>query len=328
MQSIVEILVVQPETVKDAVKMLIFLVTFVGFGVMVALVKKSVDLQVEALKVQKDMQKNMESIMWSCSGSLDKLAFVEKRMEGFLQLGGETARHLVQLVREGDHKASEIVRLGLGAGMGCTVVQPCTCKLTRWLFPVSPGEGHQVSLLLQSCTTVQPLLGLHRCATPHDPLPQARNSGALLFPVQVHEFDMQLSAGSLKWALRSTLELYQAWRTARILQKGDCSKASWNLVVESARRWVQDEVEHLLADAETADEGRRVQANLQAFAQFMPQWWAGAGVEDPMGEFSKLENMAMVRGGMLETSDDAHLWSAGVSFRTKELLEPNTNLGK
>ena len=45
-----------------------------------------------------------------------------------------------------------------------------------------------------------------------------------------------------------------------------------------------------------------------------------------MLEYSRLENLEAVRGGFLETIGEAHLWSNGVSFRTRQLQEPNGDL--
>ena len=96
--------------------------------------------------------------------------------------------------------------------------------------------------------------------------------------------------------------------------------------MESAKVWVKDEVQGLLDAAATADEGRRVQQNLQLIELHMPERWSGAAVEDVTTEFSRLENMELVRAGVIETIDEAHEWSNGVSFRSKHLVEPNQSL--
>lgn len=218
-----------------AVCMVVVVVALVIFAM------KMLKVQSEALRVMKQMKTSLENLQWSSEGSLEKLAFLESRVERLVQHGSETARHLVQIV---------------------------------------------------------------------------------------HEYNMEVAGGSLKWALRQTVEVYQSWRAARIMQKGSCSKIYWNLVVESAKEWVKDEVEGLLQEAATSREGGRVQQNLQFFELHMPQWWCGAAVEDVMKEYAMLENMQLVREGVIDTTDEAHEWSNGVSFRSKHLLEPNKTLNR
>lgn len=61
----------------------------------------------------------------------------------------------------------------------------------------------------------------------------------------VMEYDMKCAKGSLRWALRRTLEAYTTWRSAKVRLNMSCSKEVWSLVVESAKIWVKDEVENL-----------------------------------------------------------------------------------
>ena len=195
----------------------------------------------KCLHVLKDMQYNLQ---WAASCTckcVEKLTFLEKRMENLTQSGMETARHLSQL-----------------------------------------------------------------CA----------------------DFDMKLSKGSLRFALRSTVEIYSTWRAARIFLKQSCSKQAWQLVVKSAKLWVEGEVENLQGafDEDSLEMKERLETNLKMFVKYMPQWWGGDNVEDPMVEFSKMENLQLVKMGLLETANDAHEWSSGVSFRSRRLKEPNAGL--
>ena len=110
--------------------------------------------------------------------------------------------------------------------------------------------------------------------------------------------------------------------------KTDFSKIKWNLLVESAKAWIEDECLGMEGDADGDREACRIRSNLQLFVQHMPEFWIGAGVEvgGIMLEYSRLENLEAVRGGFLETIGEAHLWSNGVSFRTRRLQEPNGDL--
>ena len=41
-----------------------------------------------------------------------------------------------------------------------------------------------------------------------------------------------------------------------------------------------------------------------------------------------MENELLVQAGLLQTGNDAHEWSSGVSFKSRHLVEPNTDLWK
>ena len=65
---------------------------------------------VKYMQVLKDMQFHLQS-SWK---RMEKLTFLEKRMENLTQSGMETARHMAQLVHESDVKLSKgSVRLAL-----------------------------------------------------------------------------------------------------------------------------------------------------------------------------------------------------------------------
>ncbi len=78
--------------------------------------------------------------------------------------------------------------------------------------------------------------------------------------------------------------------------------------MESAKAWIECEALSMEGDEAGDAEARRMRDNLRLFAQYMPEYWAGAGVEpaDLMVEYARLENMEAVRGGFLETVDEAH----------------------
>ncbi len=67
---------------------------------------------------------------------------------------------------------------------------------------------------------------------------------------------------------------------------------------------------------------------MQLFVTYMADYWGGAGVDAAslMLEYARLENMEAVRGGFLESIDEAHLQSNGVAFRSRHLQEPNRSL--
>jgi hypothetical protein len=108
--------------------------------------------------------------------------------------------------------------------------------------------------------------------------------------------------------------------------KQTCSRMCWNLVVESAKRWVLDEVENLEGNAESVKLRRHLELNMRMFTTYMPEWWVKAGVEDPMLEYSRLENMQFVHASLLESIDEAHMWSSGFSFWSKHLVEPSADV--
>ena len=63
------------------------------------------------------------------------------------------------------------------------------------------------------------------------------------------EYNAAVAGNSLKWALRQTLEIYQGWRAARIALKQSFSKVWWNLLVDSAKQWIDDECLAMEGDA-------------------------------------------------------------------------------
>ena len=129
--------------------------------------------------------------------------------------------------------------------------------------------------------------------------------------------------------MRTTVEIYSTWRAARILLKQSCSKQAWQLVVQSAKAWVEDDLQNLQGpnlSGEELETKLPMGFNLKLFVKYMPQWWGGEAVEDPMKQYSKMENEQLVKQGLLETANDAHEWSNGVSFRSRHLQEPNTAL--
>jgi hypothetical protein len=144
-----------------------------------------------------------------------------------------------------------------------------------------------------------------------------------------HEFGLKLSKGSMRFALRITVELYSSWRVAGVLAKQSCSKQAWQLVVQSAKLWVEGELQNLqdpLLEGEFLEMRVRMDTNLKLFVKYMPQWWGGDDVEDPMREYSRLENLELAKMGLLESANDAHEWSSGVFFRSRHLKEPNIAL--
>ncbi len=194
------------------------------------------------LKIVKELQKtnyHLKNLAWSSSGCLDKLNFVERRLEASLQSGSETARHLCQIAVEND---------------------------------------------------------------------------------------MEMSGGSLKWAYRQSLEVYMNWRQARINLKQDYGKMKWSLIVSSAVFWIESEA--CMMEETDSVEALRIRNNLKAFIKWMPSFWGGAGVEagKVMETYAQIENREAIALGLFESSDEAHEWSGGVAFRTKQLLEPNGDL--
>ena len=110
--------------------------------------------------------------------------------------------------------------------------------------------------------------------------------------------------------------------------KQDFSKVKWNLLVESAKQWIEDECLAMEGDAAGEIEARRVRSNLQLFVTYMADYWGGAGVDavTVMLEYARLENMEAVRGGFLDTIEEAHFCSNGVAFRSRHVQEPNLSL--
>jgi len=142
------------------------------------------------------------------------------------------------------------------------------------------------------------------------------------------EYNAVTAGNSLKWALRQTLEIYQGWRAARFMLTQSFSKVHWSLMVESAKQWIEDECLAMEGDAEGDREARRIRDNLKLFVKYMPEYWGGAGVDagSAMVEFARLENNDAVRGGFLDSIDEAHMWSNGCAFRSRHLMEPNLEL--
>ena len=140
------------------------------------------------------------------------------------------------------------------------------------------------------------------------------------------EYNEELAGGALRWALRRTLEEYALWRAARGYLKQAVGSLQWNLVVESAKRWILDEVLSSRNDAghvESQNEADRLQTNLRLFEAHLQPWWKGNSViGDPMEAFAILENLHFAQNGQVDSLEEAGLWSNGVSFRSRWLVEP------
>ena len=110
--------------------------------------------------------------------------------------------------------------------------------------------------------------------------------------------------------------------------KSDFGKIRWNLLVESAKQWIEDECLGMEGNGDGDREARRIRANLQLFVKHMPEFWIGAGVDARtlMVEYARLENLEAVRVGLMETIDEAHFCSNGVAFRSRHLQEPNVDI--
>jgi hypothetical protein len=69
------------------------------------------------------------------------------------------------------------------------------------------------------------------------------------------------------------------------LLKQSCSKQAWQLVVQSAKLWVEGGLQNLQdpnLSGEELEMKLRMEFNLKLFVKYMPQWWSGQPVEDPM----------------------------------------------
>lgn len=65
--------------------------------------------------------------------------------------------------------------------------------------------------------------------------------------------------------------------------------------------------------------------SLEHFVQYMPDYWSGCEVADPVVEMARLEAVSMVQRGLVGSIEEVHLWTNGCSFRSRHLLEPNPN---
>jgi hypothetical protein len=139
------------------------------------------------------------------------------------------------------------------------------------------------------------------------------------------EYDADVSGGALRWALRRTVEEYRTWRAAQWRFKRPASNEAWDMVMESAKRWIHDEVANTYGDQD--EEGKRIMKNLKTFERYMPEYWKGYPCSgNIMEEYAKLENQCWVNAGFLKSVDEAHFVSNGVCFRSRTLREPNADL--
>jgi hypothetical protein len=132
----------------------------------------------------------------------------------------------------------------------------------------------------------------------------------------VSQYDMDRAHGALQWPRRRTLEIYGDWRFARQMMQASYSCRMWELVVESAVRWIRADI----ADTMHYDEreGNRLQGNLEYFRDHINDNWRGSPTcEHPMREFHRLENLQFARKNILETI--AFEQGHGVSFLSRYL---------
>ena len=101
-----------------------------------------------------------------------------------------------------------------------------------------------------------------------------------------------------------------------------------SLIVSSAVFWIESAT--CMMEETDSVEAFRIRNNLKAFIKWMPSFWGGAGVEagKVMETYAQIENREAIALGLFERCDEAHEWSGGVAFRTKQLLEPNGDLQK
>lgn len=117
-------------------------------------------------------------------------------------------------------------------------------------------------------------------------------------------------------------------RSSRMALKQDWSRVKWNLLVSSAKTWIECEAISMETDDAGRAEARRIRANVQSFERWMGEWWGGAGVleTEVMMNMARMENMEGVHAGLFETVDEAHFWSNSAAFRSRHLREPNGDL--
>ena len=145
----------------------------------------------------------------------------------------------------------------------------------------------------------------------------------------IGEYDLEVSGGAVRWAIRRAMEEQSAWSAARCRFRELGSMEAWSMVAEAGIRQVKAAIEDSRWEAtrpwqtedrrmELVKEAKRLEKNLQRLQKHVPLLQGAPDVQDLQ---AAMHQLSQVEGAAGASTSGAWATTA-VAFLSRDLQEP------